>query len=186
MSQKKMSYKTAEKIVDIYSSLLVKENLPELHAYGYSELQGFTIFDIDNALKIIIAYDVFNAKNPNDVATVKKYASHASSAVTHFFSSFVPDEVIPDIERLDPKDKMSLLKFLDLKGDPFNSPLYQQFSNQETHDSFLNFCLTIERSDMNYWDKVFQRLDLVLDTVDTKDQIFIINSNKEFAFKHRR
>ncbi len=186
MSLKKMSYKTAEKIVDLYSSLLVKNDHPEYHAYGYSELQGYTVFDVDNALKIIIAYDVFNSKSQNDIDKVTQYAENASAAVFHFFSSFVPDEKIPEIERLDPNDKMSLLKFLDLKGDYFHSPFYEEFSKQETHQSFLNFCLSIPRSDTNYWDLVFKRLDLVFDIKDTKDQIFIINSNKDLVFKNRK
>lgn len=182
MSLKKMSYKTATEIVDIYSSLLVKEN-PSFHAYGFSELQGYTILDVDNALKVIVAYDIFNMKKEEDLVRIRQYSKAAGGAVFSFFSKFVPDEVIPDIERLDQKDKSSILKFYDLVGNFEESPYYKAFSSQETHESFLNFCLNLQRSDENYWEKVYDRLSLVFDTKNTSDQIFIIVNNKSIFFK---
>ncbi len=181
-----MSYNTAEKIVNLYSDLLVNMGeKSEYKVYGYSDLQGYNILDVDNALKIVVAYSVFNLNksDENALKNLKAYSSNAGGAVVSFFTSFVPDEVIPEIDKLDPNDKNSLLDFIDLTNNYKDSDLYKTFLNQETHGSFLKFCLDIDRSDINYWEKIYARLSLTWDTKDVKDPIFFIITNKTHFFK---
>lgn len=185
MSLKKMSYNTAQKIVDIYSNLLVnKGKFSDFAVWGYSDLKGYTIFDVDNALKIIIAYSAFNLREDDrgGLAKLKEYCSHASTATFAFFEAFVPDEIIPDIEKLDPSDKTSIIKFIDLKGYFEDNELYKIYKHKETHESFLNFCLLIKKRDENYWEKIYERIELVWDARDQNDPITIIINNKSTSF----
>lgn len=186
MSLKKMSYTTAQNIIDIYSQLLVnKGKSSDFAVWGYSDLKGYTIFDVDNALKIIIAYSAFNLKEEDQTALAKlrTYCSNASAATFAFFDAFVPDEIIPEIEKLDRSDKYSLPKFIDLKGYFEDNELYKIYKHKETHDSFLNYCLHITKNDENYWEKIYDNLELVWDARDYKDPITIIINNKSSFFK---
>lgn len=185
MSLKKMSYNTAQEIVDIYSNLLVnKGRFSDFSVWGYSDLKGYTIFDVDNALKVIIAYSVFNLRDndENGLAKLKGYCSHASTATLAFFDSFVPDEIIPEIEKLDPSDKTSVIKFIDLKGYFEDNELYKIYKHKETHESFLNYCLYITKKDKDYWEKIYERLELVWDAKDHTDPVTIIVNNKTTSF----
>lgn len=96
-----MSYTTADKIIAIYSNLLMDlDKLGRYEKYSYSDLQGYDLIDISNALKLTAAYRVFIATDINDrkLEEFKKYADEDGSGLLQFFFHFYPDEVTGELK----------------------------------------------------------------------------------------
>jgi hypothetical protein len=186
MSLTTMSLKEANKIIEIYSNILSHSlELGKFEKFRYSELKGYDIFDIDNALKVTLAYRVFNISILNDIALekLKKEAGENTVGVMCFFDSFAPDSIVQQLKKLDPANIYSRSEAYKIEGNFFESDLYKTFSKTESHGSFLDYCLSIEKKDMNYWENVYDRLGITWDDRDEYDGIYFIIQNKNLFFK---
>ncbi len=148
-------------------------------------MQGYTVFDIDNAFKINMAYQVFNKcpLSENVVSEFKKMSSENSMALYYYFRWFVADEIIPDLQDINEDEKYGYVKQHQIIGDFFQSDLWKSYSKKETQESFLDFCLLTGNIDIDYWEKVYSRLGLVWDKLDRHDQITICIEEKEMFQK---
>jgi hypothetical protein len=180
MPLKKMSYKTANKIFDLYCNRLLNlDKLARYQKYGYADLNGYDIIDISNAMKLLAANRVFNTYmfNDNKKAELKKYALEDGSGLTSFFFHFFPDDIASKLRRIDPADEKGFIEYAQLTGDTMNVIEYQLLNKEETPDSFLNYCIHIGRTDPNYWGKVYERIGISWETTDDKDPIYILIKN---------
>jgi hypothetical protein len=176
MPKTKMSYKTADKIISIYAELLMNlKKLSKYEKYAYSDLKGYDLIDISNAFKLTAAYRVFNAYDLTNrkVDEFKKYAEEDGSGLMQFFFHFYPDNVANELKKLDPNDKMAMLSSIKLTSDS-QDELRSHFNKEETPDSFLDYCISIGRSDPNYWGKVYKRIGITWETNDDKDPIYVL------------
>lgn len=181
-----MSLKEANKIIEIYSNILSHSlELGKFEKFRYSKLRGYDVFDIDNALKVTLAYNAFNTSIIDDIAfgKLKKEAGENTVGVMCFFTSFAPDSIVQQLKKLDPADIYSRSEAYKLEGDFFESELYKAFSKTESQDSFLDYCLSIDKSDSNYWEKVYNRLGITWDDRDEFDEIYFAILNKDMFFK---
>jgi hypothetical protein len=188
----KMSYNTANKIFDLYCDKLVNlDKLGGYEKYGYSDLNGYDLIDISNAMKLLTAVRVFNTYTPdeNKRCELKKYASQDGAGLAAFFFHFFPDDVANKLKRIDPNDKKGIIEYAHLTANAMESEWYQLFNKEETPESFLNYCIHIGRSDPNYWGKVYERIGISWETNDDKDPIYFLIMNgvnfqpKETTFK---
>jgi hypothetical protein len=177
MPLQKMSYKTANKIFDLYCDRLINlDKLGTYRKYGYSDLNGYDIVDISNAMKLLAANRVFNTYNLDETkqAELKKYASEDGSGLTTFFFHFFPDDIATKLSRIDPNDDKGFVEYAHLTSDTMNSEWYKLLNKEETPTSFLNYCIQIGRTDPNYWGKVYDRIGISWETDDEKDPIYIL------------
>jgi hypothetical protein len=184
MSLTTISYSEASRIVDLYSKILTQsERLSLYKKFRYSELNGYDVFDIDNALKICSAYRVYKTEilDDNSIEKLKKDSSIDGGACMSFFSLFAPDNIAQQLNNLDYHKDRNEIYNLDI--DFSETDLWKAFSKSETHDSFLEFCLSIEKTDINYWEKVYSRLGIIWDERDEYDPIYNVLLNKGESFK---
>ena len=177
MPLKKMSYKTAAKIFDLYCDRLINlDKLGKYKKYGYSDLNGYDIIDVSNAMKLLAANRLFNtySLDDNNKAELKKYASEDGAALINFFFHFFPDDIASKLQRIDPNDEKGIIEYSHLTSDAINSEMYKLLNREETTDSFLNYCIDIGRTDPNYWGKVYDRLGILWETNDDKDPIYVL------------
>lgn len=129
-----------------------------------------------------MAYTIFNTYKLDEkkLAELKKYASENEGAIFSFFSHFFPDEIIPELEKLDPNNKMSILQYRKLTENFEESEWWKVIKHQETHESFLDYCLYIGSSDPDYWEKIYSHLNITWDTKDEKDPIYFIIKHKDY------
>ena len=182
MSLTVLNLKDAKKIIDTYSAVLLTSNELSLNnRHRYSDLKGYSIFDIDNALKLCSAYRVFRTAilNETSLDKLKEDASVDGGAVMNFFALFSPDNIVQQINKLDPQD---ISKAYKLTGNYFETDLWKQFNSIETHDSFLNYCLNIDKTNANYWELVYARLGIDCDERDEDDEIYFVLQNKHLFF----
>ena len=189
MPLKKMSYKTANKIFDLYCDRLINlDKLGRYKKYGYSDLNGYDVIDISNAMKLLAANRVFNTYTLDDTkkTELKKYASEDGSGLTAFFFHFFPDDIASKLQRIDPDDENGIIEYSHLTSDTMNSEMYQLLNKEETPESFLNYCIHIGRTDTNYWGKVYDRIGILWETNDDKDPIyFLIRHGVNFQSKEK-
>jgi len=184
-----MSYTTADKIVSTYSALLMNVDSLDLYKkYSYSDLQGYDIIDVSNALKLMIAYRVFinNDINETKIEELKKYTEAGAVALISFLDLFYPDQVVLELNKIDPNDKMAIVKSINIKKDSL-AEIESQFRKEETPDSFLEYCLNVGKLDPDYWELIYKRIGITWETNDEYDRIYInialkygnVNSNKK-------
>jgi hypothetical protein len=176
MPKNKMSYGTAHKIIDIYSELLMNlSKLEKYEKYAYSDLKGYDLIDISNALKLTAAFRLYNIYELNDkeIEKLKWYAQEDSSGLLQFFFHFFPDNVASELKKLDHNNEMAILDSIKLTKDS-QSEIQQLFNKEETPDSFLNYCISVGRFDPNYWGKIYERIGIRWETNDNKDLIYVL------------
>lgn len=184
-----LSFKEAQKIIDLYASILIhSENLGLNNRFRYSQLKGYDIYDIDNALKLTSAYRVFNCKERSDTALSKlREATNVDGGASmSFFNLFEPDNIVQQLNKIDLSNPTeAIIKQREIRGDYFQSQLWKDFSKTETHESFLNFCLQLDMADRDYWEKIYDRLGITWDDRDEYDEIYFVIQNKDYYFKNK-
>jgi len=172
-----MSYITADKIVDLYSGLLINiKNLRQYQKYGYSDLKGYDVIDIVNAMKLIIAYRFFNNEKIEDT---NNYVSAASSAISAFSTQFFPDEIAQKLKLIDlTDDRQAVLDYFKLTRDSDLLEMNKLLNPQETPESFLKFCTFLGTTNTDYWETVYSRLGITWETNNDRDRIYFIIKNK--------
>ena len=160
-----MSIELADEIIKIFSDKLILRDKKNIHYYPYSTLKGYDIYDIENALKLLTAYRVYNSADLNDekLAEYKKYASEDGGAIFSFFRTFIPDHIFKRLIKFPYGSVEYRQKEFELVYDKEMTIEMRKFFAKETEtiDSFLDFCLQLNRTNSNYWDNVYSRLNLI-------------------------
>jgi hypothetical protein len=181
MALSTISLKTASKISDLYVELCSRET--EYKKYGfykYSELQNFDIIDIQNAFKILTAHKIFNSNSSIETDDAKKYAELAGGLLYLFPLRFAPNDIAEKINLLDKNDRESVIEFIKLKN---SIPQNHEWNNAETLSSFLKYLLSLDKTDENFWESVYERIGIFWDREDLGDEINFIINNKNIFFK---
>lgn len=192
MPKKEMSYKLADKIITLYSNLLINSKKFKPHEkYSYSDLGGYDIIDVSNAIKLNIAYRVFinDDQKPIDLA---KYAETSSGALFGYLDLFYPDHIVTELNSICGDDIHAFAKRYELKKDISNE-IQTQLFNEETPESFLEYCISIGKSDHDYWEKIYDRIGITWDSSDDYDRIYInialkcgLSNTKETNIKKKK
>lgn len=159
MSLLKINYSTAEKIINLFTDLLI--DTAQVDLYNLSHLKGYDIIDFSNSIKLMVAYHVYSVPKIDD-KKLNAFEDYASNGDIAFSSFFLQDDLSE--------------KFIDLK----NLDLRNNIKERETSKSFLYFCLAIIHGDRSkFWDKVMIRLNIECETVNTQDKIYdVVNKSK--------
>ncbi len=141
--------------------------------YSYSDMQGYDIIDIVNALFLTTAYRVFkqNDIDENKIEEFEKYAEQDGIAFYSYFMHFVPDNEKLALDKLDKSSSNYIHDALNLHSDFQDSEAWKLAGEMESAASFLNFCLQI-KGEPKYWEKVYKRLNLECETNDKYDNIY--------------
>jgi len=165
MSLKTISITLADEIIKIYSDLLLKRDKENIHYYPYSALKGYDILDIENSLKLLTALRVYRSKDPseNKQIELKKIAAEDGGAILIFFRSFIPDNAYKELSKyVYGTSEYRSKEFELLYTDEMPKEMRIHFDKEtETIDSFLDFCIKSDRNDLEYWLKVYARLNLI-------------------------
>ena len=183
MPLKKMSYHTAERIVDIFSGLLVNlEKLPKYERYSYSSLQGFDIVDVNNALKLIIAYDYFHLadREVEGAKRLQNYVDAAASGLAGHPMYFYPDGIAKQLEQIDVADeKEAFRQWADLTANYEDHAWHKLSMEEETITSFFRFCQHIGREIPGYWNLIYKRIGITWEPKDENDPINLLVNYKK-------
>jgi len=172
MPKNEMSYNLADKIITLYSNLLMNLDKLKLHEkYPYSALNGYDIIDISNAVKLNIAYRVFisDDKKPNNVA---EYTEASSVALLGYLDLFYPDNIATEFNAIYGDDIQAFSKKYELTKDILKD-IETQLYDEETPKSFLEYCISTGKSDPDYWKKIYDRIGITWDSSDDYDKIYI-------------
>ncbi|MFL5742367.1 MAG: hypothetical protein ACJ75B_19245 [Flavisolibacter sp.] len=142
--------------------------------YGYSDLEGYDIIDISNAMKLMAALRLFYSYHLDEeiLKTLRKYASEDDSGLFQYFSHFFPDEIKMKLKNLDASEDSAQSEFFMLTCANFDDQMYKRFNNEETAGSFLEYCINVGRADPNYWGKIYKRIGILWETKNTEDKIY--------------
>lgn len=180
----KMSYNTADKIILIYADLLMNNSrLGQFEKYSYSNLDGYDLIDISNALKLTTAYRVYTTEYIDDrkLDEFNRYADEDGASLTQFFFFFYPEEVVFELKKLDPNDKKSLIESIKLTENS-QSELKLLYDKEETVKSFLDYCLHIGNLNPNFWELIYNRIGITWETNNENDYInFLIKYGNGFS-----
>ncbi|MCX6276780.1 MAG: hypothetical protein NT004_01620 [Bacteroidetes bacterium] len=159
MALKEMSIRQANEIVDIYSALL--QNKSRTHKImPYSALMGYDIFDVDNAIKIVMAEEYYRFQI-ND-ARLSELKNSSSGMIAGFSFTLIPDEFFYEIDRANLTDDEYLIAYSKYIGPPYHGMVKKFYeANKERGDSFIEYCVSLNNTDSNYWEMIYKRLDLV-------------------------
>jgi hypothetical protein len=116
------------------------------------------------------------------LSQLKKEADQNTVGCMSFFSSFAPDNIVQDLKKLDQNDIYSRHESYKIEGDFFESDLWKAFSKTESQESFLDYCVSIDKTDINYWEKIYSRLGITWDDRDEYDEIYFVILNKHLFF----
>jgi hypothetical protein len=179
MALNRITLKNAQEIVENYMVLM--ENKSEKD-YSYSEMHGYDIYDIDNSLKLLTAYYVYDSYMIDDerLKKLEVFAAWGDDGVNLYFMSFVPDHIYKEIS----KHKCLSLEYLDRKiellfGGDVVSKDHREFLERklETTKSFLDFCIKTGKNNPEYWSIIYSRLNLKYipkdEIIDTTKNAFL-------------
>ncbi len=172
-----MSYFTANKIFNLYCDKLINLNNSSLSKkYRYSDLNGYDIIDISNAMKLLAAFRVYNTYllDQKKRAEIENYAVQDASGLHNYFFHFFPDEDYDKLIHVYIDNEKEVIEYSNLANYILNSETYHLFSEQESPQSFLKFCIELGRSDPNFWGKVYERIGISWETNDNKDPIYVL------------
>ncbi len=165
MSLLMMSVELADEIIKIFSDKLILRDENNIHYYPYSVFKGYDIYDIENALKLLTAYRVYNSAKLNEqkLSEFKKYASEDGGAVFTFFRAFIPNNIYKQLIKFPYGSAEYRQKEFELLYDEEMPKEMRKFFSMEseTVESFLDFCLQLDRTNSNYWPTVYSRLNLI-------------------------
>ncbi len=180
MPLKKLSLKNASHIVDFYGNLLSNlDKFDTYHKYRYSDLLGYDIVDISNSILLMIAYSHHKNTNndPNQTDTLMQYISVAATALLTSQHAFYPDEIVDKIKIIDKTDKKKALS-----EEIMLTKNYEEFEwnvllfKQEHPEAFYKYCLNLDKTKTDYWQKVYSRLGI---SQQSDNETYITNKTKE-------
>jgi hypothetical protein len=181
MPVKEMSFLTAMKVFDLYAQRLIDLDKLELYEqYGYSDMDGFDVIDLANAMKLLMAYRVYTLRSDSEqeVAELTKYASEDDSALAGYELYFVPDETAALLKQIDPLQPDAMAESARICCAKKPHHLHDEIQKIETGSSFLRYCLNVGASHSNYWGKVYKRIGISWETHNDQDWIYKLIKNK--------
>ena len=185
MPLSKMGFNTANKIVVIYSKLLSNlENKNIYEKYSYSELNGYDIIDISNAMKLMIAYRYFNltTNDTQKLLKLNEYITVTKTALFSFSDFFYPDEIVLKLKQIDTTDSgLRSLQELELTNDSENFEMNKLLYLQETPDDFFKYCTLIGNDNPYFWENIYHRIGLTWETNNEEDRIYFIIKHKDYS-----
>ncbi len=164
MALNRIPLKDAQKIIDLYSYLM--ENTTGILNYKYSDMKGYDVYDIDNSLKLIIAFRVYYPSELDSarIKELKEFAAWAQNGPYLFHMNFVPDDIYNELSKYEYQSPNWIIATNRLLHDgEYISKDYHELidKNLETMESFLNFCIENYKNTSTYWARIYSRLNLV-------------------------
>lgn len=166
MSLTEMTIQKALDIIDIITPLMINSSQEDRHYFGYSELKGYDIIDVVNALKLFNAFNYFQKGilQKIDQDKIIRDANYNNSLVIYLCDSLVSDYIITELN----KYKYGSTEYISKVCKLVDHTEFDKFmsSGSETIESFLRYCIKIGWDDPDYWTKVYYRLGLVYNPAD--------------------
>jgi len=155
-----MTMPEAEEILDITSRALQDQS--DLHYHRLSLLEGYDVFQIDQALKLRIANEfLYFADRDDGDEKFTEGLIICSGMPFSIPTLFVPDDQLAKLERLSPDSPEFFQTKLAIRPSMLDSDgnfKDARMASLETVESFGDFCRLIGASDPNYWKKVYERI----------------------------
>jgi hypothetical protein len=160
-----MTIQKAKEIIDIIMPLMINRNQEDRFYLGYSELKGYGIIDVDNALKLFNAHYYFRKENLDEEEINKLFLNVKSdnALLLNLCESLVPDQTIDDLNKYKYGSSEYIAKDFELVDRADNLVVLKY---RETIESFLKHCISIGRDNPEYWVRVYYRLGLVYNPDD--------------------
>jgi hypothetical protein len=178
MSLTEMTIQKALDIVDIVTPLMINRSQENRHYFGYSELKGFDIIDVLNALKLFNAFNYYQKGilQKIDKDKILTDANYDNSFITNLCSSLVPDQILTELNVYEYNSIEYIAKVFELTNE---LDTLKMLVESETVESFLRYCTKIGWDDSDYWLKVYYRLGIVFNPNDEMINTYRQNLNKE-------
>jgi hypothetical protein len=183
MSLSVISLNEAYRIIDLYSEVILNREENNYNPICFSALQRYDFCDLDNALKVQLAFIVFKKRNKIADAEFYRLASENDATLLLASNTFAPDNIVQQLIKIDESDPDYIIKKIDLLRDNSKNEAFTKLAQTEMHKSFLDYCLSFEESDSSYWENIFDRIGVSLDTNDDSDEILYIVKNKHLFFR---
>ena len=170
MSLIEMTIKNALDIVDVITPLMKNRSQEDRFYIGYSELKGYDIIDVDNALKLFNAHFYFRKESLDEKEIIKLFLNAKSdyALLLSLCESLVPDAILDELNKYEFGSHEYIAKDFELVDRADNLEVLKY---RETIEFFLKHCVSIGKDNPEYWIHVYYRLGLVYNPDDE-----IINS----------
>jgi hypothetical protein len=164
MSLTEMTIKKADEIIDIVTPLMINRSVDRFY-FGYSELKGYDIIDVDNALKLFNAFNYFQKGILQKINEGKIIldANKDNALVMNLCFRLVPDYILSELNKYRYGSHEYISKACELVDE---SNYLKLLGDGETVESFVRYCIGIGWDDPDYWVKVYYRLGLLLNPED--------------------
>lgn len=165
MSLNGMMLQEAQGIIDLFTKLLINRSGENRYYFGYSELKGYDILDVENAVKLLTAYHCFITEelDKEKLKELENNAINDNAAIMNFCSALIPDQILSQLNQYNYKSSEYIAKECELVNHLDN---LKMLGERETIDSFLQYCIRIKKNHSEYWPKVYYRLGLVYNSED--------------------
>ena len=177
-----MSLNEANKIIDLYSGAILNRAKSDQNPIRFSALQDYDFCDVDNALKIQLAFIVFKMRNKTTRSELNNLASENNATLLTASSTFAPDNIVQMLNKLDNRDQDYTIKRIKILQASRENEAFLKLHECEMHSSFLDYCLSLQVNDTTYWESVFSRIGITWDERDKTDQIILAIKNKQLYF----
>jgi hypothetical protein len=159
MVLKVMSVKKSDEIMILYFDLMGKIGKDSIYLYPYSAMNGYDIFDIDNALKIFLARQI--QRKQLSEKEITQLSEWGAQGIFNYITSFAPDEFVYELNKL----KKDSPEYFNKKDEFESNPLQGMVrifidEHKENTTDFFNFCLSLDRNNPTYWKEVYNRLGI--------------------------
>lgn len=173
-----MTIQKALDIVDIVTPLMINRSKENRYYFGYSELKGYDIIDVVNALKLFNAFNNFQKGilQKIDKDKILMDANYDNAFVINFCSSLVPDNILTELNKYKYRSSEYIAKVSELTNE---LDTLKKLGDIETVESFIRYCTEIGWDDSDYWLKVFYRLGLVFNPNDEMINTYRQNVDKK-------
>jgi hypothetical protein len=181
MSLREMTIQKANEIMDIVIPLMINRSQEDRSYFGYSELKGYDIYDVENALKLFNA-DYYFRKGSSEESEINKLLLNAKSDNAFLINLcfyLVLDSIIDELRKYKYRSSEYFSKVFEL----VDHKEYDKFmsAENETIESFLKYCISIGRDNPEYWLRVYYRLGLLYNPDD--EIINTLNKNMDVLRK---
>lgn len=168
MQRNTMTLTEADAIRDIVCSALLREDRPYPgHMFhSLSALEGHSVYEIDTAIKLIVANEFLSiAQEPDSSEQLSVRTKELGGIPLHVVTTFVPDEDFNRLEDIEPGSNEFRELQCAIMPDVFESldpPIFKdkRFASLEGLESFGEYCMSVGADDPLYWQKVYTRIGL--------------------------
>ena len=177
MSLREMTIQKANEIMDIVIPLMINRNQEDRSYFGYSELKGYDIYDVDNAIKLYDAFYYYK-KGSLEKEELNKIWNNDDAFLYNLCRSLVPDKTLTELKKYKYRSSEYFSKVFELV-DHKEFDIFMNSEN-ETVESFLKYCIKVGRDNPEYWVRVYYRLGLVYNPDD--EEIKSLNRQNSIGY----